>query len=75
MSVFIVAAITVTVILLVHFNVILELSTWWFTIVIIGGLGLVFEFWSVSIFKYAFDGGGANIVIMLILMSDELLSR
>lgn len=47
-SVFIVAGITITVILLVHYNLIPMLSSWWFTIVIIGGLGLVFEFWSIG---------------------------
>lgn len=47
-SVLIVVGITVAVILLVVFNVIPQLSNWWFTIVIIGGLGLVFEFWSIG---------------------------
>lgn len=47
-SVFIVAGITVAVILLVVFDLVPKLSNWWFTIVIIGGLGLVFEFWSIG---------------------------
>lgn len=47
-SVFLVAAITAGVIIMVLFKTIPEVSNWWFSIIIIGGLGLVFEFWSIG---------------------------
>jgi hypothetical protein len=47
-SVFVVAAITVAVILLVEFKVVPPLGSELFTFLIIGGLGVVFEFWSVG---------------------------